>query len=457
MSKMEINLGLVQKYNQPGPRYTSYPPATKFTAEVDREALDREILLNNKTARDLSLYFHIPFCETLCWFCGCTTVITTQHQQSKPYIEVLEKEIANATRVMNPARQVSQMHFGGGTPTFLSPDELRKLGDSIHKHFTFSPDLEAGVEMDPRRLSREHIVALKEIGFNRASLGVQDFNPVVQKAVHRIQPPEMTREAIETARELGFSSINVDLIYGLPFQTVESFEKTIDEVIELAPSRLAIFSYAHVPWLKPSQKILEKALPSAETKLEMLKMIVEKLSSGGQYDYIGMDHFARFDDELSIAQRNKTLHRNFQGYSTRGGADIYSFGMSAISQIEMAYWQNEKELPEYYKRVEEGRMPIMRGYLVTPDDRIRRETIMRLMCDLELDFKLMSQRLGIVFKDYFASELESFDEMIQDGLLTIHDEKLTVTPMGRLFIRNIAMRFDAYLPLEKERRFSRTI
>ncbi|MGV3771633.1 MAG: oxygen-independent coproporphyrinogen III oxidase [Verrucomicrobiales bacterium] len=454
---MEINLDLVQKYNQPGPRYTSYPPATKFTVEVDRASMEREIAANNKTTRDLSLYFHIPFCETLCWFCGCTTVITTQHQQSKPYIEVLEREMANATQIINPSRKVVQLHFGGGTPTFLAPDEIRKLGASIRKHFTFSPELEAGVEMDPRRLSRDHIVALKEVGFNRASFGVQDFNPVVQKAVHRIQPLEMTRQSIDTARELGFGSINVDLIYGLPYQTVESFEKTIDEVMQLAPDRLAIFSYAHVPWMKPSQKILEKALPSAEVKLQMLKMIVEKLSSEGQYDYIGMDHFARFDDELSIAQRNKTLHRNFQGYSTRGGADIYSFGMSSISQIENAYWQNEKELPNYYRVVDEGRMPIMRGYIITADDRIRRETIMRLMCDMELDFALMSQKLGISFKEYFSSELTSFDEMVKDGLLALGPDRLEVTPLGRLFIRNIAMKFDAYLSQEKERRFSRTI
>lgn len=457
MSKLELDIDLVQKYNVPGPRYTSYPPATKFTEAFDRQELMGQIEANNRSTRGLSLYYHIPFCETLCWFCGCTTVITTQRSQGTNYLDYLEKEMARTRQLINPNRKVVQLHFGGGTPTFLAPDEIRRLGAAIHKNFQFAEDVEAGVEMDPRRLSRDHIKALNEAGFNRASFGVQDFNPEVQKAVHRIQPKEMTLEAIQGARELGFKSINIDLIYGLPFQTVESFEDTIDQVLEMKPNRLAIFSYAHVPWIKPAQKILEQALPSPATKLQMLKMIVEKITSEGPYDYIGMDHFARMDDELSIAQRTKTLHRNFQGYSTRGGADIYAFGMSSISQIPTAYWQNEKELPEYKATVDAGEMPITKACFVSEDDRLRRETIMRLMCDLSLDFDQMSQKLGINFSEYFARELASLEDLEDDHLITRRLGGLEVTPTGRLFIRNIAMRFDAYLPQEKERRFSRTI
>ena len=299
--------------------------------------------------------------------------------------------------------------------------------------------------------------ALREAGFNRASIGVQDFDPKVQEAVHRIQPREMTENVINELRRLGFESINIDLIYGLPFQTAEAFERTLDQVLEINPDRLAIFSYAHVPWIKPSQKILEKSMPSADAKMQILKLIVEKLTGVGQYVYIGMDHFARSNDELAIAQRNKTLHRNFQGYSTRGGADIYSFGMSSISQTQHAYWQNAKELPAYYAALDTGKSAIVRGYITTEDDRIRRETIMRLMCDLSLNYGEMSRKLGIHFPEYFARELESLSDLAADGLIQLSTLGFEVTTEGRFFIRNIAMRFDAYLPKETERRFSKTI
>src|ERR1700744_5072276 len=378
MSALKVDLNLVQKYNVAGPRYTSYPPATKFSEALTWPELAEKILENNKPYRDLSLYFHIPFCETLCWFCGCTTVITLNHSQGQTYIDYLEKEIAQMATLINPRRKVVQLHFGGGSPTFLSPDEIRRLGEIIHKYFKFSSDIEAGVEIDPRRLTRDHIVALREVGFKRASLGVQDFEPAVQEAVHRIQPREMTQQTIDWLRETGFSSINLDLIYGLPHQTVESFNRTLDIVLGMQPDRLAVFSYAHVPWVKPAQKILEqKILPPPETKLQLLKNVIERLTENDQYIYIGMDHFARPDDELTVAQRNKTLQRNFQGYSTRGNADIYSFGMSAISQIPDAYWQNEKELPSYFAAVDAGKVPLTRGYVLTAEDKLRRETIMR--------------------------------------------------------------------------------
>jgi oxygen-independent coproporphyrinogen III oxidase len=458
MSALNVDLGLVRKYNVAGPRYTSYPPATKFTNAVSWEQLSDRIEANNRSPRDLSLYFHIPFCETLCWFCGCTTVITLNHDKGKSYVEYLGREVAQLAPRLNPDRKVVQLHFGGGSPTFLRPDEIRRLGEILHKQFHFSPDIEASVEVDPRRLTRDHMLALREIGFNRASMGVQDFNPKVQEAVHRVQPRELTQQAMDWMRELGFGSINIDLIYGLPHQTPESFNDTLDVVLEMRPDRLAVFSYAHVPWIKPSQKILEqKVLPAPETKLEVLKLVIEKLTANNRYVYIGMDHFARPTDELAVAQRNKQLQRNFQGYSTRAGSDIYAFGMSSISQIPDAYWQNEKELPRYQEAVDAGRVPLYRAYFLNEEDKIRREVIMRVMCDLSLDFSAMSRSLGIRFEDHFAPELESLAPYEADGLVKRTPTGLEVTDVGRLFIRNIAMCFDNTLGLENERRHSKTI
>jgi oxygen-independent coproporphyrinogen-3 oxidase len=458
MSALNVNLDLVKKYNVAGPRYTSYPPATKFTEAFKWPELADKISVNNHAERDLSIYFHIPFCETLCWFCGCTTVITKDHAQGTPYLNYLEREVAQMAARLNPRRKVVQLHWGGGSPTFLAPDEIRKLGGIIHKHFKFSDDIEAGVEIDPRRLTRDHIVALREIGFNRASLGVQDFDPQVQEAIHRIQPRDLTQQTLDWARELGFGSVNFDLIYGLPHQTADSFNRTLDIVSAMSPDRVAVFSYAHVPWVKPAQKILEqKILPTAEVKLQLLKNVIERLTENNRYVYIGMDHFARPDDELTVAQRNKTLQRNFQGYSTRGTADIYSFGMSAISQIPDAYWQNEKELPDYYAALDAGKAPLTRGYLLTDEDKIRRETIMRVMCDLSLDYAAMSQRLGLDFARHFASELAALEPFEADGLVRRSPASLEVTDTGRLFIRNIAMCFDNTLAPSGERKHSRTI
>lgn len=457
MSTLHVDLELIKKYSVPGPRYTSYPPATQFTDNISFTGLAEHIANNNETGRDLSLYFHLPFCQSLCWFCGCTTVITTDQKVSGKYLDYLEKEMALVQQFLNPKRKVVQLHFGGGTPTFLLPQELRRLGQMIRSRFQFSHDLEAGVEIDPRRATKEHILALHDSGFNRASMGVQDHNPIVQKAIHRIQPFAQTKMVVDWLRENDFKSINIDLVYGLPHQTVASFQKTIDEVLRLQPNRFAVFNYAHVPWMKPAQKILEaKILPSPEVKLQLLKLTIEKLTSEG-YVYIGMDHFAREDDELAIAQREKTLQRNFQGYSTRGQADIYAFGMSSISQAEDIYWQNIKELPEYYASLDAGKLPWSKGYIMTPEDRIRRTTIMRLMCDLGLDYAAMSKLLGLNFEEHFASEIASLDEMEADGLLVKTPGAIVVTDLGRLLIRNIAMRFDAYLPKQMERRFSKTI
>jgi len=459
MSKLNVDLALVQKYNVAGPRYTSYPPAPQFTNQVTWPEVTAKIAQAQPADRGLSLYFHIPFCESLCWYCGCTTVITTQREKSALYLQYLDREMELMSAHINPKRKVVQLHWGGGSPTFLSPNEIRWLSQSIRRHFNCAPDMEAGVEIDPRRLTRDHVIALREVGFNRASIGVQDFNPTVQAAVHRIQPRELTEQVIEWARADGFTSINLDLIYGLPYQTVETFDKTLEEIIKLGPDRLAIFSYAHVPWMKPAQKILEQeaALPTAGTKLDILKLVIEKLTQNDRYTYIGMDHFARPTDELAVAQRQRTLQRNFQGYSTKGGADIYAFGMSAISQADGVYWQNIKDLPGYYGALDAGWEPFAKGYVLSNEDKIRRHTIMRLMCDMSLDYAALSNDLGIDFAQYFKPELDSMTDLEGDGLLRREADGLFVNDVGRLFIRNIAMRFDRYLPAAKERRFSKTI
>ena len=458
MKTLNVDLDLVKKYNVAGPRYTSYPPATKFTDAVTWEQLSEKIESNNRTPRDLSVYFHIPFCETLCWFCGCTTVITSNHDKGKDYIDYLGREVAKMKPRLHKDRKTVQLHFGGGSPTFLRPDEIRRLGEIIHKHFTFAPDIEASVEVDPRRLTREHLVALREIGFNRASMGVQDFNPKVQEAIHRIQPREMTQQAMDWMRELGFGSINLDLIYGLPHQTPTTFNETLDTVLEMKPDRLAVFSYAHVPWIKPAQKILEQeVLPTPESKLEVLKLVIERLTADDQYVYIGMDHFAKPNDELAVAQREKKLQRNFQGYSTRAGSDIYAFGMSAVSQTPDVYWQNEKELPKWQEAVDAGKVPLHRAYFLSAEDKLRRETIMRTMCDLSLDFAAMSANLGINFEQHFAGELALLAPFEADGLVCRTATGLEVTDAGRLFIRNIAMCFDNMLAPAGERRHSKTI
>jgi oxygen-independent coproporphyrinogen III oxidase len=454
---LHVDVDLVRKYNVPGPRYTSYPPATHFTDQFDRDRILEGIRANNSEPRDLSLYYHLPFCHSLCWYCGCTTVITPQQAKSAVYLAYLEKEMDLIQPLLHSRRKVTQLHFGGGTPTFLLPDEIRRLGAMIHQRFSFDDNIEAGVEIDPRRLARDHILALREVGFNRASLGVQDHDPVVQKAVHRIQPFDQTRAAVDWTREAGFRSLNIDLIYGLPHQTPGSFERTLDEVLTLEPDRFAVFNYAYVPWIKPAQKIIpEHTLPGAETKLQILKLTIEKLTGAG-FVYIGMDHFARATDELALAQRQKTLQRNFQGYSTRGGADIYAFGMSSISQSNDLYWQNIKQLPDYYRELDSGRLPVARACFLSTDDQVRRATIMRLMCDLALDYDAMSRLLNVDFPARFAPELDSLGDLESDGLLERHPNGFTVTNIGRLFIRNIAMRFDAHLPGESEHRYSRTV
>lgn len=456
-----LDVDVLKKFNQPGPRYTSYPTAPIFSADFTPEDFEREIVETNAEAAptDLSLYFHFPFCDTLCYFCGCNMMVTQNRDHIAEYNEYLKKDIDRIVPLIAERRKVRQMHWGGGTPTYLTPDEIRDIGGYIKDKFAFAADIEASVEIDPRGLTREHMEALREVGFNRTSFGVQDFNPQVQEAVNRIQSEELTRQTVEWARELGFESINLDLIYGLPHQTLASFAETIDKIIELSPDRIAVFNYAHVPWLKKHQVMIrEEDLPTPNERLQILKMTIEKLIAAG-YEYIGMDHFAKPTDELAVAQKNGTLYRNFQGYSTKAGCDVYAFGLSAISQFENIYAQNIKRLPDYYKRINENEPATLVGYRMTADDHVRKETINQLMCNLEINKKAIEAKFGIDFAEYFAADLPKLDVFIADGLLENDADKIKVVGSGILVIRNIAMCFDAYLAkmIKEKPVFSKTV
>ena len=454
-----LNLDLIRKYSVPGPRYTSYPPATKFTDKVDSSRLNEALAADNQPdAGPISLYFHLPFCETRCWFCGCNTVITQRRGAAREYLDDLAREMHLTALRMNTSREVRQIHLGGGTPTFFPPVELLRLGALIRELFpNRAADCEFSVEIDPRRLSEEHVIALREIGANRASLGVQDTNPRVQLAIHRLQPHHLNEQAFTWLRKHGFGSINVDLIYGLPLQTGESFRRTVDDVVGLNPDRLSIFSYAHVPWIKPAQKILEERheLPAAEQKLAMFAVAHERLTGAGFVD-IGLDHFAKPDDALAIAQRAGTLHRNFQGYSTEAGASLYSFGISAISSTPGSYRQNFKTLETWRAALDAGTLPVERGLELTVEDQRRRLIIMRLMCDRCINFAAMSDLLGVDFEKYCATELSSLADLEVDGLIIRSTTGFEVTRLGVPLLRVVAMRFDPLLSVGA-REHSRTI
>jgi len=444
---MESNLiEKIKKYDCAGPRYTSYPPAPMFSPEFGPDEYKKAIIAAETSAphQNLSLYFHIPFCDTLCYFCGCTTVITRNHQHFPEYLRNLKKEMDIVAPLMGKRRKVVQMHWGGGTPTYLSPSQITDLGQYIQDNFTFRPGAEVSVEIDPRDLVVDHMKALKDVGFNRISLGVQDFDTRVQQAVNRQQSEFITQEAIDWTRKLGFTSLNLDLIYGLPLQTVQSFSSTLDKIIDISPDRIAIYNFAYVPWMKKHQSLIHvEDLPSPETKVEILTTTIDKLSSAG-YVYIGMDHFAKPEDELTVAQRERTLHRNFQGYSTKAGSDMYGFGMSAISHFGSSYAQNFKTLSEYYQALEAGRLATRVGYRMSFDDEVRKFVIMRLMCHTILDKREVENKFKINFVEYFADSLVKLNPLVQDGLIEDNGETLTVTDDGRLFLRNIALCFDAY-------------
>lgn len=456
----EVDLTKFKKYDKPGPRYTSYPTAPQFNESFTHEDYLDEIVKTNygENLPDLSLYFHLPYCDTLCYFCGCNMIITRNRDRIKEYINYVKKEIDLLRQYLLPDRKVVQHHWGGGTPTHLSPDEINDLASYINKNFQFKSDAEVSCEIDPRELTKAHLEALRKNGFNRISMGVQDFNEKVQKAVNRIQPEDITRQTIAWVRELGFHSINLDLIYGLPFQTVETFSDTVDKIIDISPDRIAVFNYAHVPWMKKHMALIHpEDIPAPEVKLEILKMTIEKLTSAG-YEFIGMDHFAKPNDELAIAMREKKLYRNFQGYSTNAGADLYAMGITSISQLKNIYAQNYKTEKEYYSALDEERLPTAKGYRLTEDDHLRREVIMKLMCDFELNFADIERKYNIDFKKYFAWGLNNLKEMIEDDLIDMSDEGLKVKNMGRMLIRNIAMNFDGYIERKEDKaRYSRTV
>ena len=458
-----VNLDLVRKYSQvAAPRYTSYPPATKFTDNLPAVRFEDAIRDDNSPTlpQPLSIYFHLPFCESRCWYCGCTTFITQNHGLADTYLDALAREMELLARHLDPARRVVQLHLGGGTPTFFSPAQLRRLNDLIRRHFTHAPDAEVSVEIDPRKFTREHVPALRELGATRASLGVQSTDRGVQLAVHRHQPHELNIQSVAWLREAGFHSINVDLIHGLPRQTTATFARTLDDVLALSPDRLSVFSYAHVPWIKPTQRIFEDRgqLPEAEEKLALFALAHERLTAAGFVD-IGLDHFAKPDDELTRALREGTLHRNFQGYSTRGGASLYALGMSSISQTAGAYWQNTKDLPAYHTALAAGRLPVVRGLRLADDDKRRRAIIMRLMCARSLDYAQLSTELNLNFEQTYARELASMTDLIADGIVRKTAHSLEITPAGVPLMRIVAMRFDAHLPspAQSTRRHARAI
>ena len=455
----DVSVDLLHRYNVPGPRYTSYP-----TAPVWREGFsprDYEDVLAASGRRDspapLSLYVHLPFCESLCYFCACTVVITANHAVEEPYLGLVEKEIDWVAERAGSGREVVQLHWGGGTPTYLSPEHVSRLSQKLRSSFRFAADAEVGVEVDPRVTTPAHLEALSRAGFNRLSMGVQDFDPDVQRAINRVQPFADTRDLVRAARGLGFDSVNVDLIYGLPLQTPGSFRATIERILEIAPDRLAVYSYANVPWLKKHQKLLEPQLPDEREKFEIFLTALALFTAAG-YEYIGMDHFARPDDELARARRDRTLHRNFQGYTTKAGTDLVGLGMSAIGAIGDAFVQNRRELAEYRRAVETEGAATFRGFRLSSDDRIRRAVIGNLLCHGVVVFREIEAAFGVDFHRYFAGALEGLAGCVADGLVEISASEIRATPLGRIFLRNLAMAFDAYLPAQMEKPvFSRTL
>ncbi|HEX5277336.1 MAG TPA: oxygen-independent coproporphyrinogen III oxidase [Fluviicoccus sp.] len=451
---------LLQRYDLSGPRYTSYPTAVQFHEGFAEEDYREAIAASNGSARPLSLYIHLPFCGTVCYYCACNKIITANRKRASPYLADLHREIELQAELFTPGREVRQLHWGGGTPTFISDDEMTALMNQLRGQFTLLDNDEGdySIEIDPREVTPAKIAHLRRLGFNRMSFGVQDFDPKVQEAVNRIQSVRETFDAVNAARANGFKSINIDLIYGLPFQTVDSFAVTLDKVLELSPDRLSVFNYAHMPHLFKVQKQMDAdTLPTPAVKLAILQYVIEKLTAEG-YVYIGMDHFAKPDDELALAQEHGTLYRNFQGYSTHAGCDLVAMGITSIGMVDDTYSQNVKSLEEYHALVSEGRLPVYRGLKLSEDDKLRRAVITELICHFSVDMATMGHAWGIDFPTYFAGELAQLQDMAADGLISLNDGRIQVLPRGRLLIRNVCMVFDAYLKgAETKRRFSRVI
>lgn len=459
-TRPEFDRELIAGLPSSGPRYTSYPTADRFHGGFrEKEYLEA---LHSRGAdasnKPLSLYIHIPFCNTICYYCGCNKIITKDKGRADAYIEYLEKEMKLLAPHLGGRHQLAQLHFGGGTPTFLSDNQLERVFEMIRKYFQLIPDGEYSIEIDPRKVSRETVLKLGRLGFNRMSVGIQDFDPKVQAAVNRIQSYEETKEVIDAAREAGFKSVSVDLIYGLPYQTSESIKTTIDTVLSLDPDRLALYHYAHLPHVfKPQRRIDTAAVPGSEEKLDMLQYCVQTLTERG-YVFIGMDHFAKPDDELSVALEKGLLQRNFQGYSTYADCDLVAIGVSSIGKIGNTYSQNERNIDAYYAAIDEGRLPVMRGYQLNQDDILRRNIIQDLMCRFALDYRVYEDISGTPFDRYFKDELADLEKLADLGLVSLNKQGLTVTPKGRFLIRNIAMVFDYHLRhKETKAKYSQTV
>ena len=456
---IEISEELIRKFDKSGPRYTSYPTADRFHADFTDQSYHvyLEQRANKTDNPPLSIYVHLPFCESLCYFCACNKIITRDHGRSAEYLRYLGKEMALVAARIGPDRKAVQLHLGGGTPTFLSPDELRELMRLIRSHFTFTEDAELGVEIDPRTVKPGTLEMLAELGFNRNSFGVQDFDPAVQQSVNRIQPYEMVEAAVIESRKSGFESVNADLIYGLPKQTMESFSGTLDKLIALKPDRIALYNYAHLPArFKAQRQIVTEELPSAEARLQIFLMSMRRLLDAG-YVYIGLDHFSLPNDELNLARQDGSLHRNFQGYTTRSECDLIGLGVSAISKVGSSYSQAVRTVTAYYQSLDADRLPIEKGFDLSADDLLRRDIIMTLMCSMSVEFDVINRTYGIDFLSYFAEELELLKQYQEAGLITIDASSIGVTRKGRLFVRASGMVFDKYLRQPNTSTFSKLI
>ncbi|MCB5160326.1 oxygen-independent coproporphyrinogen III oxidase [Marinomonas algarum] len=450
---------LITKYDLSGPRYTSYPTAPQFNPAINKIALIDKML--TPSDRPLSLYFHVPFCAHLCYYCACNKIVSKRYSKGVEYVELLNEEMRLRSLMLDHDRPVTQLHLGGGTPTFLTEDLLKTLFSHINEHFTLVNDgtQDYSIEIDPREISRSKLALLTEVGINRISVGVQDFDQKVQNAIHRVQSLEMVADLVNYSRELGIKSINFDLIYGLPFQSISGFKETLDQVIELSPERISLFNYAHLPErFKAQKRISDDTLPAPEMKLNLLKMSIEALMNAG-YEYIGMDHFAKPDDSLAIAQKQGQLQRNFQGYTTHAGTDLIAFGVSAISDLQGVYIQNHTDLEDYRYSIESGQLAIAKGYVSDFDDRVRHKVIMTLISQFALNTKDIEEEFTLDFSDYFSEELDKLSPMIDDGMLNIDQSgmqtTLRVTERGRLLIRGICMVFDKFL--SKNIKYSKVI
>jgi len=455
---IQFDIDLINRYDKAGPRYTSYPTALEFHEGFTADDYQQQIKLSNERGGPLSLYFHVPFCDTVCYYCACNKIITKNRQHAVPYLQNMHREIAKLGAMFDKKRVVDQLHWGGGTPTFLNFQQMQELMDVTRQHFNLRDDDsgEYSIEIDPREANEETIQQLRSLGFNRISLGVQDFDPAVQKAVNRLQTEEQTFSILEAARAAGFRSSSMDLIYGLPLQTVKSFSVTLDKILAVEPERLSVFNYAHLPAMFKVQRQMNEAdMPSAALKLDILQMVIQRLLSEG-YVYIGMDHFAKPDDELAIAQREGRLYRNFQGYSTHSECDMVGFGITSIGRVGDAYIQNVKQLDSYAELIEKNELPVFKGMLLNPDDKLRGAIISQLMCHFELDYQRIEQEYSIVFTEYFADALQQLEAMQKDGLLELSTQGIFVKPGGRLLIRNICMAFDQY-SAKKKASFSKVI